>query len=283
MAEETKIGIKLEEETKPIKKMCEKLMYAVIQELDKGIENIDTKELSEEIDMIKDLYEAKKEMYEACYYKQIMEAMEEHDFEDEEEIMDEGRRGYRGQPRSQSGRFMSRGDGRRSNRGRGGRRGYEEPMYYSMTPEMYREHDPEWYRDMDREEMGRMYYSGGSSGGGQSSGGMSGGSSGGRQSSGSSSGGGSVGSRGYEEGYTRGYEEGSRGNQRDGREGRSGQSRRSYMESKEMGKEKQDKMKELENYTKELAEDVTEMISGASQEEKNLLKTKMQTLIQKIS
>ena len=127
MAEETKIGMKLEEEAKPIKKMCEKLMDAVNHELDKGIENIDTKELGEAIDMIKDLYEAKKEMYEACYYKQIMEAMEEHDFEDEEEIMDEGRRGYRGQPRSQSGRFMSRGDGRRSNRGRGGRRGYESP------------------------------------------------------------------------------------------------------------------------------------------------------------
>jgi hypothetical protein len=70
---------------------------------------------------------------------------------------------------------------------------------------------------------------------------------------------------------------------RDEREGRSGQSRRSYMESKEMGSDKQSKMKELENYTKELAEDVTEMISGASAEEKNLLKTKMQTLIQKIN
>lgn len=282
--EKTKIAIHLEEESKPIKKMCEKLMDSINYELDKGIENVDTKELGEAIDMVKDLYEAKKEMYEACYYKQIMEAMEEHDFEDEEEIMDEGRRGYRGQPRSQSGRFMSRGDGRRSNRGRGGRRGYEEPMYFTMTPEMYREHDPEWYRDMDREEMGRMYYSGGSSGSSSMGSGSSSGMSGGSQSGGQSSGGSS---RGYEEGYSKGYEEGSRGNQRDGREGRSGRSRRSYMETKEMNKgnsseEKQMKMKELEKYMKELSEDVTEMIGDASPEEKSMLKTKLQTLTQKI-
>lgn len=269
MAEETKIAMKLEEESKPIKKMCEKLMDSINYELDKGIENVDTKELGEAIDMVKDLYEAKKEMYEACYYKQIMEAMEEHDFEDEEEIMDEGRRGYRGQPRSQSGRFMSRGDGRRSNRGRGGRRGYEDEMYYTMTPEMYREHDPEYYRDMDR-ESGKMYYSGGSMGGSSSSG-MSGGSMGSQ--GGQSSGGSSGGSRGYSESGSQG---------RDSREGRSGQSRRSYMESKEMGKDKGEKMKSLEEYMKELSSDVTEMISDASAEEKAMLKNKMQVLMQKI-
>lgn len=264
MAEETKIAIKLEEESKPIKKMCEKLMDSVNHELDKGIENVDTKELGEAIDMIKDLYEAKKEMYEACYYKQIMEAMEDHDFEDEEEIMDEGRRGYRGQPRSQSGRFMSRGDGRRSNRGRGGRRGYEDMMMY----------DDDWdemerMRDVDR-VYGRMGYSGSgsssmggsSSQGGQSSSGISGGSNGGQM----------------------GYSESGRGSQggRDSREGRSGQSRRGYMESKEQGKDKQEKMKELERYTKELSEDVTEMIGDASPEEKSMLKQKLSALVQKI-
>lgn len=284
MAEETKIGIKLEEEMKPLKKICEHLEEAVKTELAKGIESVDAEEMGKVVDMIKDVYEAKEKMVKACYYKQIMEAMEEHDFEDEEEIMEEGRRGYRGQPRSQSGRFMSRGDGRRSNRGRSGRRGYEEPMYFTMTPEMYREHDPEWYRDMDREEMGRMYYSGGSSGSSSMGSGSSSGMSGGSQSGGQS---GAGSSRGYEEGYSRGYEEGSRGNQRDGREGRSGRSRRSYMETKEMNKgnsseEKQMKMKELEKYIKELSEDVTEMIGDASPEEKSMLKTKLQTLTQKI-
>lgn len=157
---ETKIAMKLEEESKPIKKMCEKLMDSVNHELDKGVENVDAKELGEVIDMIKDLYEAKKEMYEACYYKQIMEAMEEHDFEDEEEIMDEGRRGYRGQPRDSRGRYM--------------RRGYDEMMYM-----------PEMYRDMDRESMGKMYYSGSSQSGNSDGGNTMGYSEGGSMGSGS--------------------------------------------------------------------------------------------------
>lgn len=298
MAEETKIAIKLEEEAKPIKKMCEKLMDSINYELDKGIENVDTKELGEAIDMVKDLYEAKKEMYEACYYKQIMEAMEESEYgEDYDEYgpMEDGRRGYRGQPRSQSGRFMSRGDGRRSNRGRGGRRGYEEPMYFEMTPEMYHMYPPEYWRDMDREQMGRMYYDGGSSSGGSTGSSSRGGSSMGGQggstsgmSGGQSSGGSNGGSRGYsEQGEGGQYSSRMQREERDSREGRSGQSRRSYMETKEMNKgnsqqEKQEKMKELENYMKELSTDVTEMISDASPEEKSMLKQKLQVLMQKV-
>lgn len=73
----------------------------------------------------------------------------------------------------------------------------------------------------------------------------------------------------------------------DAREGRSGMSRRAYMETKEMHKsntpeDKQHKMKSLEAYTKELAEDVTEMITDMSAEERALLKNKMQVLMQKI-
>lgn len=282
MGEEAKIGIKVDEEAKPLKKLCEKLEESINAEFNKGIEQIDVMEMKEAIDMLKDLYEAKEKLVKGCYYKYLMCAMEkeeekEAEGEDDEEdgMMDDGRRGYRGQPRSASGRFMRRGDGRRSNRGRG-RRGYEEPVYFTMTPEMYHEYSPEYWRDMDREHMGRMYYNGGStSSGGQSIGNMGGG---------SMQGGGNT--RGYE-----GSRQSEGGNysarnqqsqERDSREGRSGQSRRSYMESKELNMDKQSKMKELENYTKELAEDVTEMISGATPEEKNLLKTKMQTLIQKI-
>ena len=129
---------------------------------------------------------------------------------------------------------MSRGDGRRSNRGRSGRRGYDEMMYM-----------PEYYRDMDMDE-GRMYYTSANASQG-SQGGSSGQSSGG-SSMGSSSGG----SMGYSEGM-RGYS--SQG--RDSREGRSGQSRRSYMETKEMhkGNTQQDKdmkiMKHFLNFIKE--------------------------------
>ena len=75
---------------------------------------------------------------------------------------------------------------------------------------------------------------------------------------------------------------------RDHREGKSGISRRTYMEAKEMHRgntpdDKQHKMKELENYMGELSSDITEMINDASAEEKSLLKTKLQTLAQKIS
>lgn len=241
MAEETKIGMKLEMELEPIKEMCKKLEEAVKHELSKGIENVDAKELGEVVDMIKDLYEAKEKIVKACYYKGVLEAMEEHDFEDEGEIEDEGRRGYRGQRRDSRGRYMSR-------------RGYESRMMPDMDYD-----EMERMRDYDR-ESGKMYYSSGNMGGSSSMGGS--------QSSGS------MGSQGG----TRGYSDGGR----DSREGRSGQSRRGYMEAKEQGKDKQQKMKELEDYMKELSTDVTEMIEGASPEEKSMLKNKMQVLMQKI-
>lgn len=268
--EKSKIAMMLEKEMEPIKKMCEPLEEAVKHELSKGIENVDAKELGEVVDMIKDLYEAKEKLVKACYYKQIMEAMEEHDFEDEEEIMDEGRRGYRGQPRDSRGRYMSR---------RGGRRGYEEPMYYQMTPEMYHMYPAEYYRDMDR-ESGKMYYSGsGSNSGGSSSGNMSGGSSGmsGGQSSGGSSGSGSM-----------GYSESGRGSQGGrGQSSRSENARRGYEEAKMMQdgspESKKKAMESLENYMKELGEEMSELIGKMDSSEKSMLKNKLQTLAQRVS
>lgn len=167
MAHETKIGMKLEEETKAIKKMCEQLGDSIKNEFDKGIEQINTEEMKEAVDMLKDLYEAKKSIVEACYYKQIMEAMEEAEYGEDYDM--HGKLGYRGQRRDSMGRYTSRG-------GRGGRRGYDEMMMGYEDP-------MEWDRDMDMEE-GRMYYSGsgGSSGGQSSGGGQGSGSRGGRQS-----------------------------------------------------------------------------------------------------
>lgn len=209
----------------------------------KGIDNIEGQDLVELgmwADIIKDL---------VCYDKdkKIIEAMDEA--EESEEAMKyiemyedyPERKGYRGQPRSQSGRFISRGDGRRSNRGR---RGYESPMMYDDDWE-----EMERNRDFDRKD-GKMYYGG----------------------SGSSSSNMSGGNRGYSES----------GESRDMREGRSGQSRRGYMEAKEQGKDKMEKMKNLEEYMKELSTDVTEMITDMSPEEKTLMKQKMSTLMQKI-
>ena len=265
MAEETKVGMKLDMELEPIKEMCKKLEEAVKHELSKGIENVDAKELGEVVDMIKDLYEAKEKIVKACYYKGVLEAMEEHDFEDEDEIEDEGRRGYRGQPRSQSGRFMRRGDGRRSNRGRSSRRGYEDMMMYDDMDydEMER------MRDMDR-PYGRMGYSGSGSSGSSSMGGSQG------QSSGMSSG--SMGSQGG----SRGYSDGGRG-----QSSRSESARRGYEESKMMQdgspESKKKAMESLESYLKELSEDMTDLVSKMDANEKSMVKNKLQVLAQKVS
>ena len=218
---------------KNIHSMIEKLSECAKCELDKGIESIDTKEMGEVAEIIKELCEAE-------YYAKVSKAMDEHDFDNAEEIMDEGRRGYRGQPRDSRGRYM--------------RRGYDEMMYM-----------PEMYRDMDLMD-GKMYYT--SANRSQGSQGQSNG--------GSSMGSSNSGSMGYSDGMMR-----------DSREGRSGQSRRSYLETKEMHKgntqqDKDMKLKELDKYMNELSSDISEMIHDSSNEEKTMLKQKLNGLIQKI-
>lgn len=73
------------------------------------------------------------------------------------------------------------------------------------------------------------------------------------------------------------------GTGRDSREGRSPDYRRTYMESKELHKDKSTKMKELEKYMQELSHDLLEMIEDASVEEKQLLQSKISTLASKIN
>lgn len=139
----------------------------------------------------------------------------------------------------------------------------ENNSYYYTERYMPMYDDP-YYRDMDRRE-GKMYYSGGSNGNSNSNG-MS-------SSNNSSSSGSSNGSMNYNE-YPM-Y-------MRDSREGRSPMSRRNYMESKNTHQDKSKQLKDLENYMQELTSDMTEMISGASPEEKQLLQKKLTTLSQKI-
>ena len=55
-------------------KMIECLTEKALAELDKGIENVDTKEMGEVVDMIKDLNEAE---YRAVIVKSMKEADEE--------------------------------------------------------------------------------------------------------------------------------------------------------------------------------------------------------------
>lgn len=233
---------------KNIRCIEEKLAEAIKCEFEKGIENVNTAEMGKATDMLKDAAEAE-------YYARIAKAMEEAEKEDEESQKymlkqlkeeygeDDGRRYYDNYRYMRTGRFAPKGRGTYMPR-----RGYETPIEYHMTPEMYREHDPEYYRDVDR-DMGRMYYT--------------------------------------ETGMSGNTGNSSRTGIRDGREGRSGMSRRSYMQTKEMHPDnsqesKQAKMKELEKYMGELSGDITEMIAGASNEEKTMLKAKLQTLMQKI-
>ena len=265
--------------------MVEKLAECAKCEVEKGIEQLNTKEMGAVTDMLKDLCEAE---YYAREAKEMEKEEEDEKKENEyflkmlkEEYGDEEgeKRFYSGQPRSRtSGRFMRRGDGRR--------RGYEEPPYYHMTPEDYKEHSPEWYRDMDRQTKGVMYFS--SPMGGNMSGGNS---SGGNTSSGNS--GGNTRSytegfedgqtRGYSEGYERGRSDGRNSQSRDRREGRSGQSRRGYMETKETHNDgspesKQKRMKNLDEYMNELNEDMKDLIKDMTPEERSMMKQKIAKL-----
>lgn len=206
--------------------MVECLTEKTLSELDKGIENVNTEEMSEAVDMIKDLCEAE---YKAVIVKSMKKADEEEEEYNKEllralkdEYGEEGGRRYYDEYRyMRTGRYAPKGKGTYV-----GRRGYEEPPYYHMYPE----------RDMDR-EYGRMYYTE------------------------------PTATHTSESGYDR--------------------AKRMYTETKEMHKantpeDKEHKMKSLDSYTKELASDITGMVADMSAEEKNLLRTKLSTLVSKI-
>ena len=69
---------------------------------------------------------------------------------------------------------------------------------------------------------------------------------------------------------------------RDSREGKSGMMRRSYIEAKEMHKDKDTTMQELEKYLKGVSEDITDVIGNMTPEERSMLKSKMSTLVTKL-
>ena len=200
--------------------MIEKLSEVAKCELDKGIENVDTKEMGEVAEIIKELSEAE-------YYAKISKAMDEAEYGEDYDYRgayDEyERKGYIGRMRDSKGRYMKR----------------------SYTPNTMM-HDDEWEdmqrnRDMDR-NLGKMYYT----------------------------------------------EPTEMNNGQSHSESRYDRARRGYEETKSMHKDnssesKQMKMKSLEDYTKELASDITDMVQDMSAEEKNLLRAKLQTLAQKVS
>ena len=115
--------------------MIEKLTEVACCEFDKGIENINVEEMGEATDMMKDLAEA-------MYYRTLTKAMDESDSEEILAMMEKyGDRRHYDHYRYADGRFAPKG--------RGTRRGYDEPPYYHMYPE--------WDRDMDRHD-GKMHY-----------------------------------------------------------------------------------------------------------------------------
>lgn len=224
------------EQLKHMKEMLTSCVQGQLSHLD----TVDTKELGEAIDMIKDLSEA-------IYYCTVTKAMDEQG-EKKHETMYYPVMYYNEKP------------------GPDGRRYYEDYNMRYHHPYPYWTEE-EYYRDMDKMK-GRMYYNGGSSNGGGSNGGTS--------SSTSSSSNGS-GARGYSEHPVYLTEM-----MRDSREGRSPQSRKMYMESKEMHKDKASQLQELEKYTQELTSDLVEMIEGASPEEKQYLSNRIAALASKI-
>lgn len=101
----------IEEVNRKVKELCDlkdQLMCSAKEAICKGIQNVDTQEMGEVTDMIKDLCEAEEKCWKACYYHQIVEAMKKAD---EEEKMYGGRMGYDNW-RYSSGRFAPSGRGR---------------------------------------------------------------------------------------------------------------------------------------------------------------------------
>lgn len=192
------------------------------------------------LDDLKDFTEIAKNI--ACFDKdyRIVEAMEKA--EDNEDIMrmleqyeDYPDRRYYDAYRYANGRFAPKG--------RGTRRGYEEPPYYHMYPEY---DERERMRDMDRDDRGKMYYSEPAS---------------------------NVG--------------GSNNMPRNYSESNYDRAKRNYTETKELHKgntqeDKEHKMKSLDGYMKELSTDITHLLGDMTAEEKNLLRTKLSTLVSKI-
>ena len=218
-------------------KWAKQIMECVKAKVDGiGIDNFE----GQNLDDLKDFTEIAKNI--ACFDKdyRIVEAMEKS--EDNEDIMrmleqyeDYPDRRYYDAYRYANGRFAPKG--------RGTRRGYEEPPYYHMYPEY---DERERMRDMDRDDRGKMYYS---------------------EPANNVSGSNNM-SRNYSESnYDR--------------------AKRNYTETKELHKgntqeDKEHKMKSLDGYMKELSTDITHLLGDMTAEEKNLLRTKLSTLVSKI-
>lgn len=195
------------------------------------LKNVDTKQLGQAVDMVKDLSEA-------IYYCTITESMEKAEKMEQQTPVNN--------------------------------------INYYTTPYVNNKMYPDYYRDMEREKgymYYPMYYGGGQNGNTSGSG---------QNSNGSGTSNGNGGTAYYTEPNMT-YGMNSSRMMRDPREGRAAIRRRMYMEGKEMHKDTNSQLKELEAYLQELSSDITEMIKDASPEERATLHQKMTTLANKIS
>ena len=202
-----------------LKHMKETLMCAVEMQLcDLG--EVDTKELGEAIDMIKDLEEA-------IYYCTVTEAMNSGT-----EMEWEMKKGDHHQEGNGDSRMYSMGS--------------RYPMMYD-DDRMYarrRRADGTFYNDPMYMDSGSNYMDNGNG--------------------------------------TNYMDHGNGTMYRDSREGRSYNSRRMYMEAKDMKRDKATQLRELEKYMQELSQDIVEMIADASPEEKQYLEKKITALASKV-
>ena len=132
--------------------MIEKISECAKCEFDKGIECIDTQEMGEVVDMMKDLSEA-------MYYRTLTNAMNDFDPYETMEMFErygDGRRHYDNYRYKTTGEYAPKGKGTYV-----GRRGYEEPPYWHMTKDDYDRWSDmprsERMRDLDR-ASGRMHF-----------------------------------------------------------------------------------------------------------------------------
>lgn len=212
-----------------------------------GIDNFS----GQDLDDLKDWTEIAKNI--VCFDKDylIVEAMKEAENEDNIHMIElyedyPGRRYYDDYRYMRTGRYAPKGKGTYV-----GRKGYEEPPYWHIMPEYmmsvddYKDHSPEYWRDIDR-KSGRMYYT--------------------------------------EPATDRRRELPMNETQ----ESRYDKAKRMYTETKDMHKantpeDKAAKMKDLENYMKSIAEDLSEVIEGVTPEERSMVKNKLSVLVQKMS
>lgn len=103
------------ETEKKVYKICDiccKLADALHDQLASGVQNVNTHEAGQVVDMIKDLAKAEEKLWKACYYKSIVKAM--HEEEEYMEHMPEDERRHYDNWRYSSGRFAPTGRGHRS-------------------------------------------------------------------------------------------------------------------------------------------------------------------------